>query len=71
MHPLNGALSRPYVPVRVTRDAVVAHRYSYVPPRSRTSQYRRIFVPLSYPSGTDLADLAVHFSIILVHFFVN
>ena len=29
MHPLNGALPGPYVPVRVTRGALVAHRYTY------------------------------------------
>ena len=34
MHPLNGALPGPYVPVRVTRTALVTHRYTYAPPRS-------------------------------------
>ena len=29
VHPLNGALPRPYVPARVTRGALVAHRYTY------------------------------------------
>ena len=47
MHPLNDALPGPYVPVRVTRGALVAHRYIYAPPRCRTSQYRRTFVPFS------------------------
>ena len=47
MHPLYGALPVLYVPVRVTRGAVIAHRYTYAPPRCRTSQYRRIFIPLS------------------------
>ena len=28
VHPLNGALPGPYVPVRVTRGALVAHRYT-------------------------------------------
>ena len=28
MHPLIGALTRPYVPVRGTRGALVAHRYT-------------------------------------------
>ena len=28
MHPLNGALPGPYVPVRVTSSALVAHRYT-------------------------------------------
>ena len=34
---LNHALNGPYVPVRVTRGALVAHRYTYAPP-CRTSQ---------------------------------
>ena len=37
VHHLNGALPGPYVPVRVTRGAVVAHRYIDAPPRCRTS----------------------------------
>ena len=37
MHPLNGDLSGPYVPVRVTRRAMVTHRYTYAPPLCRTS----------------------------------
>ena len=45
-HPLNGALPGPYVPVRVSRGALVAHRYTFVPPRCRTSLYRRTFIPL-------------------------
>ena len=36
MHPLYGALPEPYVPVRVTCGAVIAHRYTYAPPRCRT-----------------------------------
>ena len=47
MHPLNDALPGPYVPVRVTLGALVAHRYTYAPPRCRTSQYHRTFVLLS------------------------
>ena len=31
-------LHMPYVPVRVTRGALVAHRYIYAPPRCRTTQ---------------------------------
>ena len=34
VHPLNGALPGRYVPVRVTCGALVAHRYTYAPPRS-------------------------------------
>ena len=33
MHQLNDALPGPYVPVLVTRGALVAHRYTYAPPR--------------------------------------
>ena len=56
MHPLSGALSLPYVPERVTRGALVAHRHSFAPPRCRTSQYRRTFVPLSVSLWNDLRD---------------
>ena len=37
MHQLCGALPVPYVPVRVTCGAFVAHRYTYAPPRCRSS----------------------------------
>ena len=47
MHPLSSALPLPYVPARVTRGGLVAHRHSLAPPRCRTSQYRRTFVQLS------------------------
>ena len=56
MHPLCSALPVPYVPVRVTRGAVVAHRYTYAPPRCRTSQYRRTFLPWSVSLWNDLSD---------------
>ena len=56
MHPLYGALPVPYVPVRVTRGAVIAHRYTYAPPRCRTSQYRRTFVPFSVSLWNALSD---------------
>ena len=56
MHPLNGALAGPYVPVRVTRGALVAHRYTYAPPRCRTLQYRRTFIPFSVSLWNDLAN---------------
>ena len=63
MHPHCGALPVPYVPVWVTRGALIAHRYTYrtrcilvtrgaliahryTPPRCRTSQYCRTFIPL-------------------------
>ena len=56
VHPLNGALPGPYVPVRVTRDALVAHRYTYVPPRCRKLQYSRTFIPFSVSLWNDLAN---------------
>ena len=56
MHPLNGALPGPYVPVRVTRSALVVHRYTYAPPRRRTSQHSRTFIPLSVSLWNDLAN---------------
>ena len=55
MHPLNDALPGPYVPVLVTRGALVPHRSTYEPPRCRTSQYRRTFVLLSVSLWNDLA----------------
>ena len=47
MHPFYGALPVPYVPVRVTRGSVIAHRYTYEPHRCRKSQYLIIFISLS------------------------
>ena len=41
MHPICSALPVPYVPVRVTRAALVAHRYTDAPPRCWT------FIPVS------------------------
>ena len=56
MHPLNDALPGPYVPVRLTRGAQVAHRYTYAPSCCRTSQYHRTFVLLSVSLWNDHAD---------------
>ena len=56
LHPLCGALPVPYIPVRVTRGALIAHRYTYAPPRCRTSQYRRTFIPLSVSLWNALVD---------------
>ena len=56
MHKLNDALPGPYVPVPVTLGAMVAHRYTYAPPRCRTSQYYRTFVLLLMSLWNDLAD---------------
>ena len=55
IHPLTGALLLPYVPARVTRGAMVAHRHSFAAPRCRT-QYRRTFVPHSVSLWNDLSD---------------
>ena len=56
MHPLCGTLPVPYVPVRVTRGTLIAHRYTYAPPCCRTSQYRRSFIFLSVSLWNDLVD---------------
>ena len=56
MHPLSIALPLPYVAAHVTRGALIAHRHSFAPPRCRTSQYRRNFVPLSVSLWNDLSD---------------
>ena len=56
MHPLCGALPVPCVPVRVTRCTLIAHRYTYAPPRWRTSQCRMTFIPLSVSLWNDLVD---------------
>ena len=56
VHPLNGALPGPYVPVRLTRGALVSLRYTYAPPRCRTSQYSRTFITLSVSLWNDLAN---------------
>ena len=56
VHPFNGALPGPYVPVRVTRCALVAHQYTYAPPRCRTLQYSRTFIPFSVSLWNDLAN---------------
>ena len=56
VHPLIGALLGPYVPVLVTLGALVAHRCSYSPPRCRTLQYSRTFIPFSVSLWNDLAN---------------
>ena len=56
MHPLYGALPEPYVTVRVTRGSVISHRYTYAPPRCRTSQYRMTFISLSVSLWNNLVD---------------
>ena len=56
VHPLNGALPGPYVPVWVTHGALVAHRYTYAQPRCRTLQYSRTFISFSLSLWNDLAS---------------
>ena len=56
MHPLYGALPEPYGPVRVTRGPVIAHRYTYAPPRCRTTQCSRTFILLSVSLWNDFGD---------------
>ena len=56
MHTCYGALSGPCVSVRVTRCALVAHRYAYASPRCRTLQYCRTFIRLSVFLWIDLGD---------------
>ena len=55
-HPLFGALPVPYVPVLVTRGALIEHRYTFGPPRCRTSQYHRTFITLSVSLWNDLVN---------------
>ena len=50
MNPLNSALPGPDAQVLVTR------RYTYAPPRCRTSQYFKTFIPLSVSLWNDLSD---------------
>ena len=56
VHPLNGALPGEYVPVRLTRSALIAYWYTYSPPRCRTSQYSRTFILLALSLWNDLAN---------------
>ena len=59
MHPLYlySALPVPYVPVRVTRGALVTHQYTFAPPRCRTLQYCWTFIPFSVSLWNHLTDL--------------
>ena len=54
IHRLYDALLGPYVPV--TLGALVSHRYTYVPPRCRTSQHLRTFIALSVSLWNNLGD---------------
>ena len=55
-HPIYGALPVPYVLVRVTQGALIAHRYACAPPRHRTSQYCWTFIPWLVSLWNDLSD---------------
>ena len=57
VRPLNGALPGPYVPVRVSLGALVAHVGSFMRflGAELTSQYRSTFIPLSVSLWNDLA----------------
>ena len=56
VHPLNGPLPGPYVPVRITCGALVAHPNTFAPPRCRTSLLSRTFIPLLVSLWNDLAN---------------
>ena len=47
MHPLFGAVPGKYVPLRVTRGALIAHLYTRAPPRRSSSQDFYSFVGIS------------------------
>ena len=57
LHPLYGTQSVHYVPERVTRGALVAHRYTYESPRCRTSLYGRTFSLISVSLYNELAAM--------------
>ena len=59
MHPLYCALLIQSVPLWVTLGALAGYRYTYAPPRCRTSQYRLTFIFLAGPLSNDLADLVI------------
>ena len=50
-HPLCGALPVPYVPVRVTRGALIAHRYTFAPPAVEPRSTALLLFPSQYLSG--------------------
>ena len=54
VHPLNGALPGPHVPVRVTRGAPVAHRYTYYGFAAEPRSIAGLLFPSWRPSGTNL-----------------
>ena len=57
MHPFNVVLPGPYAPVQVTCGALVAHRYTYAPPRCRTHSTVGLLFPSQCYSGMILLTL--------------
>ena len=51
MHPLYCARPVPYVPV-----CIAPHRYTYAPPRCKTSQNHGTFIPKSVSLWNDVGD---------------
>ena len=56
MHPHYDALPLLFVPVLVTRGALVSHRYTYALPRCWILPYHKTFIPLSVSLWNDLGD---------------
>ena len=50
-HPLCGALPVPYVPVRVTRGALIAHRYTFALPAAEPRSIAGLLFSSQYLSG--------------------
>ena len=59
VHPLNDTLSLLNAPALVTLGSLVTHRYTYAPPRCRTSQYKRTLLPPRYLFWTILVTLCL------------
>ena len=57
MHPIYGALLLPHVPARVTGDALVAHQYTYAPPRCRPLSTTELAFPTLCLCGTIVLTL--------------
>ena len=60
VHPRYGALPVPDVPVRIRRGAVIAHRYTYAPPRCRMQDFYSISVSLWNDLGDPVFDGVGH-----------
>ena len=56
MHPFYDALPEPDAPVRIIHSAVMAHCYTYAPPRFRTYECRMTFISLSVSQWNNLCD---------------